>query len=257
MTTRTSAPVGAPCWVDLWTSDVDGSRAFYSQLFGWEALEPDEQFGGYFMFQRNGTPVAGGMGDIGEMKADDRWKVYLCSDDIGRTVKESKSRGATAQGDPMPVADLGSQIVMQDPTGASVGVWQPGTFPGFTVLDEQGTPSWFELHTNDHATAVSFYEEVYGLTMQSMGDTDEFRYTVFSDTNGTQLGGIMDAKSFLGAGSSNWAIYWHVDDCGASAAKVTALGGSVLDAAQATPYGTIASVADPAGATFRLRTPPA
>ncbi len=42
--------VGAPCWADLWTSDVEGSRAFYSALFGWEAEEPSEEFGGYFMF---------------------------------------------------------------------------------------------------------------------------------------------------------------------------------------------------------------
>ena len=31
MTTRDHAPIGSPCWVDLWTSDVDGSRAFYSE----------------------------------------------------------------------------------------------------------------------------------------------------------------------------------------------------------------------------------
>ena len=55
--------VGAPCWVDLWTSDVEGSRAFYAQLFGWEAMEPSEEFGGYFMFHRDGLPIAGGMGD--------------------------------------------------------------------------------------------------------------------------------------------------------------------------------------------------
>ena len=43
MTTREHAPVGAPCWADLWTSDVEGSRRFYSELFGWEAAEPSEE----------------------------------------------------------------------------------------------------------------------------------------------------------------------------------------------------------------------
>src|SRR5664280_3734977 len=48
MPTRESAPLGAPCWTDLWASDVEGSRKFYSDLFGWEAQEPSPEFGGYF-----------------------------------------------------------------------------------------------------------------------------------------------------------------------------------------------------------------
>ena len=32
MPTRDRAPIGSPCWVDLWTSDVEGSRKFYSEL---------------------------------------------------------------------------------------------------------------------------------------------------------------------------------------------------------------------------------
>lgn len=34
MPTRDSAPIGSPCWADLWTSDVDDSRKFYAELFG-------------------------------------------------------------------------------------------------------------------------------------------------------------------------------------------------------------------------------
>jgi predicted enzyme related to lactoylglutathione lyase len=37
MTNRHAAPLGAPCWVDLWTSDIQGSRQFYAELFGWQA----------------------------------------------------------------------------------------------------------------------------------------------------------------------------------------------------------------------------
>ncbi|MDQ6614274.1 MAG: VOC family protein, partial [Actinomycetota bacterium] len=37
MPTRDTAPIGAPCWVDLMTSDTERSRAFYCELFGWTA----------------------------------------------------------------------------------------------------------------------------------------------------------------------------------------------------------------------------
>src|SRR5579875_3127952 len=143
MTTRDAAPVGAPAWVDLWTSDVDSSRRFYSELFGWEALEPSEEFGGYFMFNRDGVPVAGGMGDMGDTKANNTWKVYFTTDDAVKAAEIAESEGARIVAPPMAVADLGTQLVMVDPTGATVGVWQPQTFQGFSVTGEPGAPSWF------------------------------------------------------------------------------------------------------------------
>ena len=172
MTTRDRAPVGAPCWTDLWTGDVEGSRTFYSELFGWEAQEPNPDFGGYFMFTRDGVPVAGGMGDMGDMRADNSWKIYLSTDDIANTLKAAEAEGAQIVAPASPVADLGTQAVFTDPTGAHLGAWQPGTFPGFTILDEHGAPSWFELFTRDHAAAVAFYRTVFGLEPNTIGDND-------------------------------------------------------------------------------------
>src|ERR1700689_5929069 len=95
MTTRASAPIGSPCWADLWTSDVEGSLRFYGELFGWEAQEPSEEFGGYFMFTRNGVPVAGGMGDMGDdMPANNTWKIYLQTDDLAKTLEAAEAAGA-------------------------------------------------------------------------------------------------------------------------------------------------------------------
>jgi magnesium chelatase subunit D len=46
MTVSRTTPVGAPCWIDLTSSDADRARTFYCGLFGWEAEQPDERFGG-------------------------------------------------------------------------------------------------------------------------------------------------------------------------------------------------------------------
>ncbi len=157
MPTRDHAPIGAPCWADLWTSDVAGSRTFYADLLGWEAQEPNPEFGGYFMFTREGIPVAGGMGAMGDAPADNTWKVYLATEDIAKTLESAESRGAQIVAPAIPVADLGTQAVLVDPTGAQLGAWQAGTFPGFTVLNEHGAPSWFELQTRDFKGAVEIY----------------------------------------------------------------------------------------------------
>ena len=253
-------PVGAPCWADLWTSDVNGSRAFYSELFGWEAQEPSEEFGGYFMFTRNGAPIAGGMGDMGEdMPANDTWKVYLSTDDIAGVTASLAAHGAEAVAPPMEVADLGQNMVFVDPTGAHLGAWQPGTFPGFTSMNEPGAPSWFELFTRDYAGALDFYRSVFSWKTEVEGDTDEFRYTTLRDPEtGNQLAGVMDAAAFLPEGvPAHWSVYWDVADVDAAVAKVQSLGGAVVDAPVDTPYGRMSTVTDPAGAMFKLRTPPA
>jgi uncharacterized protein len=255
MTTRDSAPVGSPCWCDLWTSDVEGSRRFYRELFGWEAQAPSPEFGGYFMFTRDGVPVAGGMGDMGDMPATNTWKVFLTTDDIAKTVEAVEAEGGQVLAPPMPVADLGIQAVFLDATGAQLGAWQPGTFPGFTVLNERGAPSWFELFTRDHAASIAFYRSVFHWDTNPVGDSDEFRYSTMRDPRGgDDLAGIMDAKSFLPAGAPDaWSVYWEVDDARTAVAKVKALGGSVVADAEDTPYGRLATVADPAGAQFKLR----
>jgi uncharacterized protein len=257
MTTRDSAPVGAPCWTDLWTSDVEGSAKFYSGLFDWEAQEPNPEFGGYFMFTRAGVPIAGGMGDMGDTRADNTWRIYLSVTDADASVEAASSAGAEVIAPAMAVADLGVQAVFNDPTGAHFGIWQPGTFPGFTVLDEHGAPSWFELLTRDHGAAVTFYRSAFGWDTSTLSDTDEFRYTVLHPSGQDELAGIMDASSFLPAGTkSHWRVYWEVDDVDASLARASELGGSVVAEASDTPYGRIATITDPAGAEFNLRTGP-
>lgn len=253
MPTRDSSPTGAPCWIDLWTSDVEGSRKFYSELFAWRAEEPSPEFGGYFMFTRDGVPVAGGMGDMGDLKANNTWKVYLETDDIAKTVEQAGSLGAQTIAPAMVVADLGSQAVLIDPTGATVGAWQPGTFPGLTVLGENGTPGWFELQTRDYSGAVGFYRSVFAWETNE-ADTPGFAYTTMRHPTGEgELAGIMDATALLGEDApSEWSIYFVVEDIDGALAKLKALGGSVVTGAEDTPFGWLATVRDPAGAQFKL-----
>ena len=102
----------------------------------------------------------------------------------------------------MAVGDPGVQVILIDPTGASVGAWQPVTFPGITTLREPGAPAWFELLTRGFATAVDFYRSVFHWETRTEGDTDDFRYTVVPDPGGQgELAGIMDATAFLPEGA--------------------------------------------------------
>ena len=66
MPLRAEAPIGAPCWVDIMTSDPAKTQAFYTELFGWTVDDPGPDYGGYVNFHRDGVPVAGCMGHSGE-----------------------------------------------------------------------------------------------------------------------------------------------------------------------------------------------
>ena len=256
MTTRDPTRPGTPCWADLWTSDIEGSRTFYARLFGWEPLDPEPQFGGYFNFARQGVWTAGCMGDMGDAAATDTWKPYLATDDVAKTVAAAEAAGAQIAVPGMPVADLGIQSVLIDPTGAALGLWQAGSWPGFSVVEEHGAPSWFELHTGQYAEALTFYREVFGFDVTTVSDSDEFRYsTLRRPGEETELGGVCDDRAVLADGEpAHWLIYWEVDDVDAAVDQVAALGGTVHAGANSTPYGRIAVVADPSGATFALRT---
>jgi predicted enzyme related to lactoylglutathione lyase len=254
MPTRTSATPGAPTWVDLSTSDVPAVRSFYPELFGWTAEEQNQEFGGYFMFLADGQPIAGCTPRMDESMPD-AWSVYLATDDIEKTLSAATAEGGAVAVPAMQIGDTGTMAFVVDPSGAGIGVWQPGDFFGFPVYAQTGAPSWWELMTTDYAAAVPFYRNVFGWETAVMGDTDEFRYTV-QMVGQNQSAGVMDASGFLPEGvPSHWSVYFAVDDADASLARATELGGRVVDPAQDTPYGRLATVADPAGAQFKILGP--
>ncbi|MBV8560604.1 MAG: VOC family protein [Acidimicrobiia bacterium] len=257
MPTRETAPIGAPCWVDLMTSDTARAGDFYTRLFGWEAEEPNPQFGGYFNFTKDGVWIAGGMARMPDTPAEmpDVWSVYLATDDAEKTVDTAKDNGAQVVVPPMAVADLGTMFVITDPGGAAIGGWQPGTHPGFKTFGEANSPSWFELWTRDYDASVAFYRNVFRWDTEVVGDTAEFRYTTLKGPDG-YLAGIMDASAFLPEGVPNhWSVYFGVADADGALQRIGTLGGATVVPAEDTPYGRLATAVDPVGAQFKLVAP--
>lgn len=253
MPTRESAPVGAPCWVDLASSDVERSRAFYTELFGWESQEPNADFGGYSNFTKDGVLVAGLAGPSDE--APNVWTVYLASDDAAATAAAAAEHGGTVVAPAMALADLGSLAFLADAGGAHVGVWQPGTHKGFGILGEDGTPAWFELHTGAYNETLDFYREVFGWDTHTAAEGPELNYTTLGKDEAA-LAGVMDASAFLPEGvPASWGIYFQAADVDATVAKAVQLGATVTQGPDDTPYGRLVVLTDPTAATFKLMGP--
>jgi predicted enzyme related to lactoylglutathione lyase len=239
------------------SSDAARAVEFYNGLFGWTAERSDApQYGGYTVLSIEGG-VAAGVGQAPpEAPFANLWTVYLEVDDLATTIGAVAEAGGAVTMPAMQVGDQGGMAVVSDPSGAAVGLWLPDQHRGFGALGEMGTPMWFELMTRDYRAALPFYESAFGWQATSVGDTDEFRYSQLS-LGDDSFAGVMDAAAFLpDCVPSFWQFYLGVENVDAALARASELGGSVFEQAEDTPYGRLATVADPLGAPFRVMTPP-
>lgn len=272
--TEYTAPVGAPVWIDLMSRDVDGAVEFYRAVFGWEADPADPEFGGYRNFRVNGNLVAGLMGatDGGEGPGD-MWSVYLRTDDADASIAAATEAGAAVIVPPSPVGELGRFGFVVDPAGAAIGVWEPGTHPGFVQRGVPGTPYWFDCQSREYGASKEFYRTVFGWEFEEIGTggdagavgPDSYAQVLVPAADGAKEGvaGIMDSAPLFASGvypegtPSFWQIYLAVDDVAAAGARITAAGGTVVQPGEVTPWGTLAAATDVNGAFFCYATPPA
>ena len=251
MPTPSTTTIGAPCWVDLFSSDTDRALSFYGDLFGWTGVAAPE-FGGYINFSKDGELVAGCMRNDGVANQPDAWNVYLRVSDAQGTAMAVTAHGGQVHVPAMPVGDLGVMALVADVSGAAVGMWESGSHTGFARVAEPGAASWFELHTTNYAPTVQFYKDVFRWETSTMSDAPDFRYTTLGEGDAQQAG-IMDASGIVAPGSpSAWYIYFGVVDADAAVAQAVELGGTVVDSTVDTPYGRLATLTDPMGATFKI-----
>jgi predicted enzyme related to lactoylglutathione lyase len=153
---------------------------------------------------------------------------------------------------PMVVSEQGNMALIADPSGAAVGLWQFAEHTGFQVHLEPGTPYWHELQATNYEETVRFYQDVLGWETSVMSDSPDFRYTTLGAGRASKAG-IMDATSFLTEDyRPAWHLYLGVEDADAAIATARDMGASVLDPAADTPFGRIATLADPTGARFKI-----
>ncbi|MDN5670078.1 MAG: VOC family protein, partial [Renibacterium salmoninarum] len=106
-------PAGAPCWIDLMTSEPEKAKAFYTKLFGWTYETGDEEkYGGYTLAFKDGKSVAGLMKNEPETGQPDVWSTYLRSEDIDRTAELTTANGGQVFFPPMEVPEQGKMMMI-------------------------------------------------------------------------------------------------------------------------------------------------
>lgn len=247
-------PAGAPCWIDLLTSDPAGARDFYNALFGWTYETGDEElYGGYTMAFKDGRSAAGMMKkNADDAGYPDMWSVYLRSDDIEATVAAASQNGGVVYMAPMEVPEQGKMAMIGDSAGASIGVWEFGGHTGFQAIAEVGAAAWFENMSKDYPASLDFYRSVFNWELTAMPGGDDFKYSTMS-AGADPMAGIMDASGFLPEQvPSFWQVYFCVENTDDSVEKAVSLGATLTQPTEDTPFGRMAGLTDPTGAAFRL-----
>lgn len=110
--------------VELNTTDVGKAKDFYTRLFAWKLDDMPMPDGSYTMIDV-GEGTGGGMLKHPMPGAPSFWLPYVQVDDIEASTARAKSLGATLIRDVTEVMDAGWLSIVQDPTGAVLGMWKP------------------------------------------------------------------------------------------------------------------------------------
>ncbi|MCF6521525.1 VOC family protein [Streptomyces sp. JJ36] len=251
----TEPVLGAPCWVELGTTDLSGAGAFYGALFGWTAeQDPSPEAGGYTMLLLGRDPVAA-MTPLYQEGQPVAWTMSVSVADCDAVAERVLHHGGTVMVGPMDIFDLGRFAVVTDPQGAVFQLWQPRTFQGAARMNETGTLCWVELAARDPEAARDFYTAA--LSWGAHGGTGAGDYLQWA-IDGRDFGGMlaMDPERFPADAPQHWTVYFAVDDVDATLVRARELGGRQGFAATDLPgTGRVAGLVDPQGAAFAVFTP--
>lgn len=235
------------------SKDMNESAKFYRDLFGWQLHEQPTSGPPYAIFQLGDDQICG----MGQMSAEmvaggmpPVWNSYVHCEDLAAAATRITELGGQILMPQMQVEGAGSMLILQDPTGAAVSLWQPSGHYGADLANVANTWCWNELATTDTAAAQSFYTGLFGWTFEDAGGSPT---PYFSILNGDRKNGGMMNLPPGAPGSSHWSVYFTVEDADEAAEKIKQLGGKlVMDLMDIPGTGRMGVATDIQGAFFNF-----
>jgi len=104
-------------WCELLTNDVEGAKAFYREVFGWEMKERELEEGPYTIIKAGDRQVGG----IMKMPAQvPHWESYVTVDDVDEVARKIVENGGRLLVPPTDIPGTGRFCTFQDPQGAAL-----------------------------------------------------------------------------------------------------------------------------------------
>lgn len=239
-----------PAWFDLATTDLEASKAFYGELFGWTFSDGGPALGHYTRALRNGRAAAG-LAPIqpGAHAMPTAWRVYFGVENAEATSQEILARGGQILLPTMDVLELGRMAIATDPEGAIFGLWQARSFIGAEIEGEPGGMCWAEVNTRTPTQTVAFYTGLFGLTAHPMANASREYFTLHG-ADDAAVAGVFQLTPDMAGIPAHWAPYFVVESLAHGDAVVVKHGGTLLHGPVPTPYGSLMIARDPQGGVF-------
>ena len=211
--------------------------------------------GVYTIFQLEGRDAAAGCTlrpDQLSTGVPPHWNLYVAVENADASAARAAELGGTVLAPPFDVFDAGRMAVIQDPTGATLCLWQPNKNTGTGIAGVHGTLCWADLNTPDQARAGEFYSALFGWQIMKEDEKPEHNY--WHIKNGEEfIGGIPPGSQHRAGVPAHWIAYFTVSDCDKTAAEANNLGATLyMPPTDFEDVGRISVMADPQGATFAL-----
>jgi uncharacterized protein len=127
MTTSGKRSFGQFCWHDLAAANSDQARAFYGRLFGWTSQDEKAGKGAFSRVLLGGT----GIGSIYQLNrrhlaqgVPSHWTPYVSVQNADSAASKASALGAAVIVEPFDVPGIARIALVQDPLGATFGLWQ-------------------------------------------------------------------------------------------------------------------------------------
>jgi len=237
-------------WRDLLAKNLDASKRFYGELFGWTTKE----FPGpspYYVIQA-GEKMIGGIMPIPKGEPyPPFWMSYVSVSDVDACAERAKSAGGKIHRAPTDIPTVGRFAIIADPNGGTTAAFK--SIQGDPQRDDMmgvNVFCWESLQTPNPKADIGFYKKVYGWIESTFGD---------AITLGTGEGMANQLASVTAAPSgmpTSWTTYVAVVSLSGARDRVKRLGGSIVVEAVPVPtMGAFAVVQDPDKAVICLFEP--
>ena len=242
---------GKLIWAELVTPDLGAAERFYGGIFGWtfHAIRTGDT--DYAIAKLGDAPIAGlvqrTMPSNGRGQA--AWLPFLSVSSVQEAGQRVLARGGKELKPPRAYRLRGKQGIYADPQGAIFAVLNSHSGDPPDVLAAPGEWIWGAVMTRDPGADAAFYQDVFGYEVFSLP----------SDARGEHL--LLASENFARASVNplpqadgvrpHWIGFVRVIDVAHAAEAAKTLGGRVLvEPHQDRHGGTVALLADPAGAAI-------
>lgn len=220
-------------WHDLNTTDLDGAKRFYGEVFNWRFD------GGEYVHIKAGDRMIGGIRKQGANEHQPpAWLGYVLVDDVATTVATVEANHGRVYMPTTALDKVGTFAVTADPTGGVFAPWRSARADENQAETQPALPAphtfcWDELVTTDPEAAGAFYAAVFGWQPHAVDMGGGMTYTLLHrpGTHGPGgqpigAGGMM--KSPPGVQHSFWIPYIAVDDADRASERAAKLGGTIM-----------------------------